>query len=71
MPTKIEIDKILTPANFDFYKKLTPGLYFNCTVLTPDIINKVLQLTVEHYLTIADQNHTQYSHHSSIVKNIL
>ena len=70
---KIEINKILTPLNFDFYKKLTPGLYSNCTVLTPDIMNKVLQLTVEvkHYLTFADQNHTQYSLHSSIVKNTL
>ena len=63
MPMKIEINKILTPLNFDFYKKLTPGLYFDCTVLTPDIINKVLQLTVEHYLTFAGQNHTQYSLH--------
>ena len=71
MPTKIEINKILTPSNFDFYKKLTPGLYSNCTVLTPDIMNKVLQLTVEHYLTFAGQNHTQYSLHSSIVKNTL
>ena len=26
MPTKIEINKMLTPSNFDFYKKLTPGL---------------------------------------------
>ena len=43
------------------------------TILTPDIMNKVLQLTVEvkHYLTFADQNHTQYSLHSSIVKNTL
>ena len=68
MPTKIEINKIFTPSNFDFYKMLTPGLYFNCTILTPDIMNKVLQLTVEHYLTFAGQNHTQYSLHSSIVK---
>ena len=71
MPTKIEINKILTPSNFDFYKKLTPGLYSNCTVLTPDIMNKVLQLIVERYLTFAGQNHTQYSLHSSIVKNTL
>ena len=28
MPTKIEINKILTPSNFDFYKKLTPDLEF-------------------------------------------
>jgi len=65
MPTKIEINKIVTPSNFDFYKMLTPGLYFNCTILTPDIMNKVLQLTVEHYLIYAGQNH---SLHSSIVK---
>ena len=48
MAMKIEINKILTPSNFEFYKKLTPGLYFNCTVLTPDIMNKILQLK---YLT--------------------
>ena len=71
MPTKIEINKILTPSNFDFYKKLTPGLYSNCTVLTPDIMNKVLQLIVEQYLTFAGQNHTQYSLYSSIVKKTL
>ena len=72
MPTKIEIDKILTPSNFDFHKKLTPGLYFNCTILTPDIMNKALYIiTVENYLTFAGQNHAQYSLHSSIVKDTL
>ena len=35
MPTKIEIDKILTPSNFDFYKKLTPDLEFCYELLTP------------------------------------
>ena len=35
MPTKIEINKILTPSNHCFYKKLTPDLEFCYKVLTP------------------------------------
>ena len=35
MPRKIEINKILTPSNHCFYKKLTPDLEFCYKVLTP------------------------------------
>ena len=35
MPTKIEINKILTPSNCCFYKELTPDLKFSNKILTP------------------------------------
>ena len=58
MPTKIEINKILTPSNFDFYIKLTP-----------DVMNKVPQFNVEwrwiliNLFAFIGQNHTHLNIH--------